>query len=328
MTEPTEPAEPANPVPFGAPPASRRARRTAAKRRPPRGVLPVLGLLCVIGIAVAVVPVSSAATRRDEISFADRGHPPPPPSTTTAATTPPAPGAVTTAPPLNQRIVVVGDSIPFTYSYGLIAYGEQHGFVVDGEARLGCGLLRGGRDLHADGDAHWNMPNGCDQWATWIPPILAEQQPGIVLVGWGAWDIATQTMPNGTVGSIGQPEYDDWVRREMHAAIDLFSKSGAKVVWVTRPETDRRIGTLAGMSRPRVEMDAPERTDRWNELIREVVATYPGSKATVLELGAYLESRPGGPFFDRPDGIHWTLASSGEFSNSWLGPQVEKLLGR
>jgi lysophospholipase L1-like esterase len=144
----------------------------------------------------------------------------------------------------------------------------------------------------------------------------------VVVVAYGTFDVLDRRLP-GTASwqHLGEPAYDDYVLREIRQLTATLGSDGAHVVWLVTPHVEigvRDDGTRP--SHPFPESD-PARMDRFNALVRRVVAETPG--AGIIDLQAHLRSWPGGELDPdrRPDGVHPSPAAAREIA-AWLGPQL------
>jgi peptidoglycan/LPS O-acetylase OafA/YrhL len=235
----------------------------------------------------------------------------------------------------------IGDSTLFRTNWGLGVYGDETDAfnTIGGAGGMGCGLTRGGEIEYA-GNVGETRPE-CDDWATRIPDRIAEGRDkyghvDFALVQFGPWDVSDRRLEGSDewVGP-GDPEYDDYLRNEVEAMVDLLLDEGVYVLWLTAPHLD--VGRLQEPppETPYPESD-PARVDRFNEIVREVVNAREG--AVALELGEYLSQLPGGemdatyPGTDgseqllRPDGVHFEIDSATWLARNGLGDEFLRLL--
>lgn len=215
------------------------------------------------------------------------------------------------------RILVVGDSVAYNYGYGLGRWADgRRDVVAVNAAQLGCAVARGGsyrylRDIQGFG------PN-CE-WAETFPRFLADQDPDVVLLSSGIWEVVDRRLPgDNRFRSIGDPGVDRYLLREWLSAVDTLAADGATVVLATYPHF--RAGLDQGFS-DLPESD-PARVDRLNEIIREVASLRPGV-TTVLDVQAWLAEQPGGEHdtAKRDDGLHFSDDYAPTIA-AWMGPQL------
>ncbi|WP_334145160.1 hypothetical protein [Rhabdothermincola sp.] len=142
--------------------------------------------------------------------------------------------------------------------------------------------------------------------------MLAERRPDYVVVLSCLWDVAERRIPGDRTWRIpGDPVLDDWLRRSIGESIDVLASTGARVVWLTCPYISPVYSPQNFMGRGPYKEADPARTDRWNQLVREVAATRP--EVVVWDLAGLLERIWAGGQLDpqqRPDGVHFTEQSS------------------
>ena len=231
-----------------------------------------------------------------------------------------------TAPNGTPRMAFFGDSTALMTGIGAQVWGLGGGrAVVSGKAQLGCPLVTAGQvELPGlDGALERQpVPAGCD-WSTLWPAFLADRRVDLVVVQFGPFDVADHLLPGDDIWRrVGDPRYDDVVRRAARDAAAVFTSRGIHVAWLAAPHV-----TLSPRVPP-VELPAsdPARIDRFNALVREALAGDP--MVTVLDLPAYLASLPGGEMdaILRPDHVHFTTEGATTVATDWLGPELLKLV--
>ncbi|MEJ5254935.1 MAG: acyltransferase family protein, partial [Acidimicrobiales bacterium] len=221
-------------------------------------------------------------------------------------------GATGEVPPsLPVSALVVGDSMAVSLNGGLQRWvGEHGGLKVANAGTVGCGIGIGGR-IRGTGIERATFPE-CDERIEKWPLLVAERRPDYVVVLSCLWDVADRRIPGDrTWRSPGDPVLDEWLRQSVERALDALSSTGARVVWLTCPYLDPVYSPQNFMGRGPYPEAEPARTDRWNQLLREVAASRPSM--VVWDLAALLErSWPGGQLDPerRPDGVHFTEESS------------------
>jgi hypothetical protein len=232
-------------------------------------------------------------------------------------------GGIVTAPMIPKvalepgeapRALLFGDSTMLTLGDGLVHWGPNTGRlqVWDGGS-LGCPVGRFGA-YEALGKVI-QVYSDCD-WTHNLAREVTQIRPHVVMVMFGPWDVANRLRRGDTQWrSIGDPVYDKWLRGEISALIETITSRGSSVVWLMEPHI--RVGITEGLKGPFPEED-PIRMDRFNQLVREVVAVEP--RATVLDLEAEMRSLPEGEMSlaDRPDGVHWSAPAAYALA-PWLG---------
>jgi len=143
--------------------------------------------------------------------------------------------------------------------------------------------------------------------------------PEVVVLASGIWEVVDRRLPgDDRFRSVGQPEVDRYILRELLAAIDVLGSRGASVVLLTYPQIE------AGRDQGYVDLPEsdPARIDRLNELVLEAASLRPGV-STVADLGGWLESLPGGSLDGekRDDGVHFRDTFTPVIGD-WLAPIV------
>jgi peptidoglycan/LPS O-acetylase OafA/YrhL len=213
-------------------------------------------------------------------------------------------------------IDVFGDSI----AGSLVRYLPAHpGSTINDDTMLGCGIAVGGPYRYF-GSVQQPRPE-CASWADLLRQAVAMHNPDVVVVLVGRWETMDR-VHKGRWSHLGEPVFDDYLRDELDRAIDTGAAGGARVVLLTEP-CNRRGERPDGGLWPE---DHPERVDRWNVLLREVVARRADT-ARLIEFGSRL--CPEGHFTWQVDGIQ--LRSDGvhltpegvRWLFPWLLPQLE-----
>ncbi|MGB6148587.1 MAG: SGNH hydrolase domain-containing protein, partial [Mycolicibacter algericus] len=211
-----------------------------------------------------------------------------------------------------RTVSVFGDSIGWTLMHYLPA---TPGYDFIDHTVVGCSIVRAGPYRWA-GKTIEQGPD-CDGWpARWARQVKADR-PDVVLLIAGRWETVDR-VNEGQWTHIGDPTFDAYLTAEWRRALDVLESAGSRVVVTTVPYS--RYGERAdGSLWPE---DDPKRVDRWNALLRRVVA---GRDAvTVVDLNKKLG--PGGTYTAkvdgikvRSDGIHLTPEGV-----KWLLPWLEE----
>ena len=284
----------------------------AAGSTPPTGSAPVSTGPVTSIPTVTSSPVATSATAST--------------AATTVATTAAAPS--TTAAPAPTRISMFGDSTAMLATYGLEIWAKTNGAAaLDGAGtRLGCGIGRGGRVRTAQYGEGPTNPE-CDAWPTRWPAVLAKRPADVAVIMVGPWDITDRVIPNDDQWRApGDPVYDQYLKGEMEAAVDLLSSRVGMVVWLTNPLLDFGRADNPPPATPYPVSD-PARTHRYNEILHEVAAERPALH--LVDLAAWMRTLPGGELDPniRPDGVHFSKPGAVEVAG-WLGPELLGLVGR
>lgn len=236
-----------------------------------------------------------------------------------------AAAAVSPSPPSRQRpapvrhdpnqprtVSVFGDSIGWTVMHYLPPTPGYH--FID-HTVVGCSIVRAGPYRWAGKTI--DQGSECDGWpARWARQVKADQ-PDVVLLFAGRWETVDR-VNEGQWTHIGDPTFDAYLTAELRHALDVLESAGSRVVVTTVPYSrygERPDGSLW-------PEDDPKRVDRWNALLRRVVA---GREAvTVMDLNKKLG--PNGTYTAkidgikvRSDGIHLTPEGV-----KWLLPWLEE----
>lgn len=176
------------------------------------------------------------------------------------------------------RVMIVGDSVSAQIGWALHDWGEQNPgrIITYNESHIGCGIVRFGLGRNM------GLPPGpigemCNAWAVPVsttevvrsevvswPTALDLFRPDAVVAYVSPWDAIDRIVP-GVVddwASIGDPAYDDYVRREYRAAGELLTSTGAVLYWLRTPPLDRvdlpedHASRIAGLNRLAAEASA------------------------------------------------------------------------
>ncbi len=201
-------------------------------------------------------------------------------STQTAAHQASATGGVTStgtaaAIPSLPRMGVFGDSTALRTALGLGEVDEAEHLAQPtgaGDIQLGCPLARVHEALRAN--APLAIPARCDWTQRWPSEVRAARLQ-LVVVQFGPWDTEPQKIPGDSEYRVpGDPVYDAWLLKQMTAAVDALSSSGAEVVWLTSPavgDSARRSG------HPDLEdLVQPARMAAFDSLVERLPGLRPG----------------------------------------------------
>jgi hypothetical protein len=219
------------------------------------------------------------------------------------------------------RVSVFGDSTALYLAIGLLYQLEQEGLGTPGigVAEPGCGILRPGV-LRWKGRERARPDTCANRERAWANAI-ARGRPDVAVVSAGPWEVCDRKLrPDDRWRHLGDPILDEAVRREMLAAVDLLSKDGTLVIWLTSPEIDDR-------DHPRRYPESdPTRMARFNELVLELEALRPAA-VRVADLAARAKRFPKGVLDRdyRPDGVHLSNAGSLRLAREWLASEILRL---
>jgi len=228
--------------------------------------------------------------------------------------------------PNSQRVrfAMFGDSTAMTlWTGGLGGWIRNDGqsLGVTGSVKLGCGLFAFGEIENRD---QWNAERAeCHDLAEQWRASVAQVRPDVAIVLVGPWEARNRRRsPTAPSLHLGDPELDAATRRAIEQAVDALTSSGAVVVWLASPYI--QIGPLKGETfRTDAESSDPKRMDLFNAMLADVARTRT-DRMRIVDLGAYLQRRPGGLFDPaiRADGVHFTKSGAAEVSADWLGPEI------
>ncbi len=216
--------------------------------------------------------------------------------------------------PGETRVAVFGDSIAWTLMRYLPATPGLH---FTDYTTIGCGIARGGPYEYTGREL--DQKPECDAWPARWAQRISHERPDVVLLIVGRWEVVDR-MNEGRWTHIGEPGYDGYLRAELNRALDILGSTGARIVVTTEPY-NRRAEKPDGSLYPE---DQPRRVERWNTLLRSVVAQRPN--ASVLDLNRKLS--PNGYYQIKVDGIR--MRSDGVHPTpeavEWLTPWLSEAL--
>jgi peptidoglycan/LPS O-acetylase OafA/YrhL len=207
---------------------------------------------------------------------------------------------VTTLAPL--RVLVLGDSVGHNIGQGLIHWAEETNAaaVVNGSLK-GCGIARGG---WIEGSKNRSR-RICDDWEDAYARPVRNMRPDFVVVYSTAWDLIDRKFDQWPEPlDIRDIEFEQWLRSEYKAALDIFTAEGAHVVWIS-PVCTKRF---------RPDENTPRHPIR-KQLLRERIVkplsqeseqvTYFDLDTKVCPEGLFTNELEGMSEF-RPDGNHFS----------------------
>ncbi|HEX2771763.1 MAG TPA: SGNH hydrolase domain-containing protein, partial [Micromonosporaceae bacterium] len=215
------------------------------------------------------------------------------------------------------RVTFFGDSV----SWSLGTYlPQQNELQVQVRGIPGCGIARL-PDIRYIGVPHTNYP-GCDRWDVRWKHHVYYDDPDLAVILLDRWELMDRRL-NGRYQHVGEPEYDEYLNRELDRAISIVGSRGAHVVLLTAPYTRRAERPDGGLW----PEDDPVRVDAWNVLLRAAAERH---ETTLLDLNAQI--CPEGEFtwrIDgirvRSDGLHFTPDGVRRFIAPWLLPELARL---
>ncbi len=221
------------------------------------------------------------------------------------------------APARKLRIAIAGDSLARDIGEGLELWAQQTELaVIENLAIRGCGIARG-----AWPEKDVAKRSSCDRWPELTRQRLVKFKPDVVVAVTAGWDLLDRQLAGwAEPRAIGDAAFDRWLIQQYVEAYQVFSSTGARVVWLTTPCLRDPFGTTQG------PWD-PKRQRRMNESILPALLTERGDGLTLLDLDAVV--CPGGQFTRslhgienfRRDGVHFSEPGS-LWVGGWLGQQL------
>jgi peptidoglycan/LPS O-acetylase OafA/YrhL len=210
------------------------------------------------------------------------------------------------------RVLVVGDSIALTLAQQLERPARRAGIAMTNKGVLGCGVVRGGPFRYFG--KQQNIPPNCEAWPRLWADHIGRFDPDVVLAVVGRWEVMDR-VHNGAWTHLGEAAFDQYVNDELERAVGVLTAGDAIVAFTTAPYFFRGERPDGG----RWPEDDPARVDRFNAVLRAVVARHPSNTA-LLDLNA--RTSTGGkytPVIDgislRFDGVHFSPEGA-----AWLAP--------
>jgi len=213
-------------------------------------------------------------------------------------------------------LLIVGDSVAVTLDNGVRRIIDPN-VSVSGGAELGCALLVSPKAMTFDGT--WTADGTqCPDHDQYWSQLVTSQNPDVVIILMGAWDLYARDWGNGAVAP-GDPEFDQNYREAMNATLRTLSANGAEVIVLTTPCFAPGPGERAGPQHD------PQRAQRIAALQREAVDTLnisqPVAPASIVDLqsitcdNGFTQTREGISW--RPDGVHFSIDGS-QVAARWL----------
>ncbi|HET6809695.1 MAG TPA: acyltransferase family protein [Acidimicrobiales bacterium] len=220
------------------------------------------------------------------------------------------------------RALMVGDSLAWTFANGLQVGSRGWGVSVENLATLGCDLAPASTVMimgQVTGAAQ-----GCAHWQTKWPEVIAAQNPDVVGLLVGRWEVSDRLV-DGRWVTVGDRSWDTRLSGLLNRAVDVLSAHGARVVLFTLPYIQQNTEQPDGRPWPQ---NLPSRTDAFNALVRKVAAAHPGV-ASVVDLNHMLSP---GRYTDTVDGVvvrssdrEHISVQGGELVRSAVLPRMERL---
>ncbi len=225
------------------------------------------------------------------------------------------------------KVLVVGDSTARTLGFGLERWATETGSaLVWTTATLGCGIADDA-SLRGVGDRPEQVDAPClevrDGWRRQI----AEFDPDLVIVLSTIPDMQDRRLPGwDDFLAPGDAEFDAYLVREYHDAVDVLTAGGARVLWL-KPPCVRSLEAAGG------EVGAslgPSDTNRVRHLNDVILPTLAADEPSVRLFDLFGPLCPNGEFVEeidgvevRPDGVHYSSEGSRWFADRYGAALLE-----
>ena len=287
-----------------------------------------LGIMAVIGVSVVVLGQDRRASADDLLSKLDSDALALQQAALAELPELPvdAPNEATIDVTLPARLMLVGDSQSWVLDSGLDGWEVATGVSVVSSAGVGCGIGSNTPIVYLG--LEQDEREGCTEWRRALPLVVEKFRPNVVVIVGGTADLSDRRLPGDDRWShIGESGYDEWLRAEMDAFLDVVSATGADVVWFTSPNVDPPYVAGETGVPPFAEAEV-ERTARYNQLIAEVVESRGDPRFEWADFAAVVRAHPGGEFEPamRPDGAHIDLTEAPEIV-AWIEETVRNVHG-
>jgi peptidoglycan/LPS O-acetylase OafA/YrhL len=220
--------------------------------------------------------------------------------------------------------VMFGDSVAVTLAAGMQSVAASYHVDLGDGAEIGCGVALGD-NVRSLGHVS-PLPAPCrswpDDWQRWVDTA----RPAVSIVLLGRWEVLDRRLAGGGWQHLGEAAFDDYVARQLDAAVKVAGSQGGTVVLCTAPY-------YQGVERPQGGSwpeNAASRVDRFNQLVRAEVARHPNTvlfdlNALVSPSGHY-RSVIDGSAIRSDDGVHFS-AQGGAYVAARLLTLVASLAG-
>ncbi len=221
------------------------------------------GFAAAAGLLVVTTIGASAATPLERVQVGQKLHGN---STSTAAR-----GAGAGTPASGPRILLVGDSIPYTLLPGLQPLAAKRGVTLDTALVAGCGVV-GGVATYFDGGLP-PQARGCEKLVdNYEQESLTSDQPQLV-VWMSMWEVNDRIV-NGQLVRFGSNEWDRMMLGMIDEAATRLTSGGAHLVITT-------VAARASSDFAPANPDEDRRYIRLNELYREYARQHPQTVSVV-----------------------------------------------
>ena len=243
------------------------------------------------------------------------------------------------------KVVILGDSLAYTFGFALQATAPADTTVVNG-GLFGCGLVLGTYASNNPPTPELAMFPACNtntpvsqQWPARDRRTVADTGPGdIVLLMAGTWEVQ-DVLRDGRWTDIEQPADQRYLLGQMRLAVEIGTAHGAHFDFATMPA----LASGAAFHEGPLPEDSSTRRLLYDKLIKKAASEFPG-KVSIIDYGGIIS--PGGVFtryLDRVevrtvDNVHTpayapgnvfagnsTVAVAHAFYN-WLSPRIWPLI--
>ena len=205
------------------------------------------------------------------------------------------------------RVAWFGDSTGLVLSEGAVFDTGRPLPIANlgGVAQLGCGVGTGGTRRQPDGQV-FTVADACNRQLSTYRDFVGQHPTDLAVVLFGPDDLYDRQIPGvcPTWCHLGSQPYDTWLEGQMLHTVDALASHGALVVWLTTPTMP----------------DVGDRTQRFNQMIRQLPSKRPG-RVVVLDLAGHLRAS-GHDRTDRPDGVHLSTTAAVDVGQGWVDPQL------
>lgn len=243
-----------------------------------------------------------------------------PPTTVPQVPIPPVP------PDRDVRVLMVGDSTAWTLGWALTPE-QTPGLQVYDRAALGCGLLPDARGI-VDGrldepEQRAECEKQDQRWALGL-----QENPDVVVMGWGAWELYDQQRADGTTLHVGTAKWRKALLDQFDKDVDFLNRyTEARIVLLDIPCYHEHTVALGG---PTSDRNDPKRLHEVQSVFREAARRH-ASQVTVVPIsqwvcpnGHFQTSRDGVVL--RPDGVHIGGKDGPAFTwQNFLGPRISAI---
>jgi peptidoglycan/LPS O-acetylase OafA/YrhL len=212
------------------------------------------------------------------------------------------------------RVLLVGDSVPYTLLPGLQPLAAERGVAIDTALVAGCGVV-GGVATYYDGQVPPHA-RGCERLVDDYERSTLERNRPDLVVWMSTWEVNDRIVSGERI-RFGDAAWDDMMLEKIDEAARRLTSGGAHLAIMTM--APRAPNDLV----PASDTSETSRYVRLNELYTQYARAHPDTVSIVDFAGALC---PGGPpcprtvdgIDPRPlDGLHFTPETS-RWAASWL----------